>query len=209
MLLLGHIGITLGAAALLTDTLLRNGRLSQTTKNKDVKSSLHRSGLSPNCEASWLTYLENHIDIRLLLIGSLLPDIIDKPIGHLLFREMFNNGRIFPHTLLFLILVTISGIYLYKCHKKTWLIAFSFGTLAHLVFDQMWHAPRTLFWPLMGLTFERIDISDLVPNIIHALLTDPAVYLPELLGAVILVWFAWLLFRKRKIRRFIKYGQAQ
>jgi hypothetical protein len=36
-------------------------------------------------------------DIRLLILGSLLPDLIDKPLGHIILPE--NNGRIFAHTL--------------------------------------------------------------------------------------------------------------
>ncbi len=208
MLVFGHTGITLGAAALLAGAL-GSRRLSKTTKDEAVESSLHYSQVVPNRKPSWLTYLGSRIDIRLLLVGSLLPDIIDKPVGHFFFRETFSNGRIFCHTLLFLILVTVAGIYLYRRYSKTWLLAFSFGTLTHLILDQMWHAPQTLFWPLLGLAFERADISNWIPNIFYALLTEPAVYLSELVGAVILIWFAWLLLRRGKIYLFIKYGRVQ
>lgn len=109
--------------------------------------------------ASWFTSLGNSIDMRLLLVGSLLPDIIDKPVGMFFFRDSLSNGRIFCHTLLFLILVTVAGLYFYRRYSKTWLLAFSFGTLTHLVFDQMWRTPQTLFWPLFGLPFERADIK--------------------------------------------------
>ena len=149
------------------------------------------------------------VGIRFILVGSLLPDIIDKPVGQFFFGGTFSNGRIFCHTLLFLILVTVAGIYLYNHYNKTWLLAFSFGTMTHLIFDQMWRIPQTLFWPLLGFTFERIDISNWTPDIFHALLTDPVVYLPELVGAIILIWFVWLLLRSRKIYSFAKYGQVQ
>ncbi|MFC1904416.1 metal-dependent hydrolase [Chloroflexota bacterium] len=208
MLVFGHTGITLGAAALVASTL-GSSRLSKTTRNKAVKSSPHYSQVVQNCKASWLTYLGSRIDIRLLLVGSILPDIIDKPIGQFFFRETFSNGRIFCHTLLFLILVTFAGIYLYGRYSKTWLIAFSFGTLTHLIFDQMWRTPRTLFWPLLGLTFEREDISNWILNIFHALFTNLGVYIPELVGAVIIIWFAWLLLCRGEIYSFIKYGQFQ
>lgn len=208
MLVFGHTGITLGTAALLAG-VLGNSRLSKTTRNEAIESSPHHSYVVPKRKASWLTYLGSHIDIRLLLIGSLLPDIIDKPVGQFFFRATFNNGRIFCHTLLFLILVTVAGIYLYRCYSKTWLLTFSFGTLTHLIFDQMWCAPRTLFWPILGLTFQRADISNWMPDIFQALLTNPVVYLPELVGAVILIWFAWLLLHRRNIYSFIKYGQVR
>lgn len=208
MLVFGHAGITLGAAALLSSAL-GSSRLSKTTRSEVIESSSHPSQAIPKRKAWWLTYLGSRIDIRLLFIGSLLPDIIDKPVGQFFFRETFSNGRIFCHTLLFLILVTVAGIYLYKRYSKTWLLAFSFGTLTHLVFDQMWRTPQTLFWPLLGFTFERADISNWILNILHALLTNPAVYLPELVGAIILIWFVWLLLRRRKIYSFAKYGQVQ
>ena len=207
MLVFGHTGITLGAATLLAG-VLGHSRCHNTTKNRAMESISHHPQVIPNRKVLRLTLLASRIDIRLLLVGSLLPDIIDKPVGHFFFREIFSNGRIFCHTLLFLILVTVAGIYLYRCHNKTWLLPFSFGTLTHLIFDQMWLTPHTLFWPLLGFTFERSDISNWIPNIFHALLTDPVVYIPELVGAIILIWFAWLLFRRGNIHLFIKYGQV-
>jgi membrane-bound metal-dependent hydrolase YbcI (DUF457 family) len=153
--------------------------------------------------------LGTRIDIRLLLIGSLLPDIIDKPVGLLLFRETLSNGRIFCHTLLFLILITLAGLYLYKSRGRTSLLAVSVGTFTHLIFDQMWRTPRTLFWPVYGLTFDRMDVSDWILNILHALMTDPQVYVPELMGTAILVWFTLALVQKWKVFYFVKYGQVQ
>ena len=97
-----------------------------------------------------LKSLGQHIDIRILLIGSLLPDIIDKPLGYLIFPETLANGRIFCHTFLFLFLVIAIGLYFHRKVKSNWLLVLSFGTFTHLVFDQIWLAPHTLFWPLYG-----------------------------------------------------------
>jgi len=188
MLVFGHTGITLSATALLVNTL-GNSRLSQTTSDDTTESSPSHSKAIPNRKVSWLTYLGSRVDIRLLLVGSFLPDIIDKPVGQFFFRETFNNRRIFSHTLLFLVLITVPGIYLYRHYDKTWGLTFSFGTFTHLIFDQMLLTPRTLFWPLPGLAFERADISNWMPDKFHALLTDPIVYVPEPVGAIILIWF--------------------
>jgi len=92
-------------------------------------------------------------------LGSLLPDIIDKPVGQFFFRDTFSNGRIFCHTLLFLILITLAGLCLYRSRGKTWLLGFSFGTFMHLIQDQMWLEPRTFLWPLYGFAFEKIDLT--------------------------------------------------
>jgi len=217
MLVFGHIGITLGAAALLANAL-PSSRFSNTTTNETIKSLSRSSPVPPtpptlsnpqSHRVSWFTSLGTRLDIRLLLIGSLLPDIIDKPVGLLLFRETLSNGRTFCHTLLFLILITISGLYQYRSRGRTHLLAVSFGILAHLILDQIWRTPRTLFWPVYGLTFDRMDVSDWIPNILHALLTDPATYLPELVGAIILLWFAVTLMLRRQALHFLKSGRVQ
>ncbi len=155
-----------------------------------------------------LTSLGNHIDTRLLLIGSLLPDIIDKPLGQFFFRDIFSNGRIFSHTLLFLLLIALIGIYLYRSLGKTWFLTLGFGTFTHLICDQMWLTPRTLLWPLYGFAFEKLDLTAWTQNIFYALYTDPAVYVPELLGIMILVWFGLVLVRTRKLRCFVKSGRV-
>jgi len=156
-----------------------------------------------------LVNIVSRIDIRTLLVGSLLPDIIDKPIGHWLFKEYFSNGRIFSHTLLFLTLITILGVFYYRYFSKTWFLFLSFGIFMHLILDEMWRTPRTLLWPILGLEFERIGLTDWLGGIWHCLFTDPAVYVPELLGLFIVIWFLWMLLRMRTFYSFTRYGRVQ
>lgn len=40
------------------------------------------------------------VDYRIVAAAALLPDVVDKSIGRLLFRSTFESGRIFGHTLL-------------------------------------------------------------------------------------------------------------
>lgn len=215
MLVLAHTGITLGTAVLLAGALTAR-HLPKATRNEATTSSQHSPQriLLPLSSAvhrasSWLISLANLADVRLLMFGALLSDIIDKPLGLLLFRETLASGRIFGHTLLFLVLIVVTGFYLYRRHKKTWLLILSFGTFMHLILDQMWQPPQTLFWPLFGFAFLREDTTNWIPNIFHALVTKPEVYLPELMGAVIIVWFAWILLQRKKVYYFIRWGQVQ
>jgi hypothetical protein len=213
MLILGHAGIALGAAVLLDRALSKSdlvvNRQDYSKEQPQSSSTLVRaqSFMSGNTGAH-LASLVKQIDIRVLLIGSLLPDIIDKPIGLYLFRSTFSTGRIFCHTLLFLILITIAGIYLYKSRTKVWLLVLSFGTLIHLLLDQMWLVPRTLLWPVYGFHFPPEDVSEWGRQMLHALRMDPGTYVPEIVGGVILAWFIWTLARDSKVYAFIKKGRV-
>lgn len=208
MLILGHTGITLGAAVVLSGAL-------QSRENKQERRLSHppetHSGQinSSSGISSWLTFLGNHIDIRFLLIGSLLPDIIDKPVGMLLLRGSLGSGRIFCHTLLFLLLITLTGIYFYRSHSRTWFLVLSFSTFTHLICDQMWLETQILLWPLYGWTWEKVDPAYWAQHIIYNLHADPAVYVPELVGAAILIWFVVVLVRRRKFYAFVRNGQVQ
>ncbi len=209
MLVFGHAGLTLGIAAALAG--LTNN--SHFTKDGEVGKIAHYaqssrvSAESPNYskthKALWIESLADYADLRLLLIGSLLPDIIDKPVGEFFFRQTFSNGRIFGHTLLFLALITIVGLYLYRRRRKTWLLALSFGTFTHLIFDQMWRDSHTLLWPAYGFPFTRVEIINWL-----LLFKNPQAYIPELVGAAILAWFAQLLVRRRRVFAFFRYGKV-
>lgn len=198
MLLFGHTGITLGAAALLAGALERKGVL-----RNGVRQTAHSGD-----RTTWFTALGSAIDIRLLFIGALLPDIIDKPVGQFFFRETFSYGRIFAHTLVFLILITLAGVYLYRHCRNTWLLVLAFGTFTHLVLDQMWNVPETLLWPFLGFTFGRIDLADWMPGMLHALITDPSVYIPEIVGLAILLWFGLMLLCQSGLLAFIRHGRG-
>lgn len=192
MLPLGHMGITLGAAVLLDGAIFGGYPLSRrsTQRTQETRPSLL-----------------SQIDLRLLLIGSILPDIIDKPVGQVFFRDTFSNGRIFCHTLLFPLLVAFAGLYLYRRYRKTWPLVLSFGTFVHLILDQMWLEHRALLWPLYGFAFEKIDLTGYEEGILHGLRTSPAVYVPEIIGAGILVWFVFMLIRGRRAHAFIRTGR--
>ncbi len=221
MLLFGHIGLTLGATwgaqhALETKEH-RTGEASGNNPGDDV--------LRPSFARGALSYLRR-LDYRIIMASSMLPDIIDKPLGAFFFRETFSSGHIYGHTLLFLVLTASAGLYLYKSRRITWALALSFGTFAHLIFDQIWHAPRTLFSPLLGASFDREDVSivippifrepalnagDLnnwIPDVVRNWLNNPRDYVPEIAGITILLFFAYVLIRRKKVLQFLKSGRV-
>lgn len=204
MLILGHTGITLGTAMILDAAL-----------NKKHSKQTPPSSTQPDISSrpSRFSALAKHIDIRVLLVGSLLPDIIDKPLGRLFFRDMFSNGRIICHTLFFLIILSLAGIYLYRRKRKNWLLVLSFGTFTHLIFDQMWLSPHTLFWPLYGWSFPKhanIGFACWLGGIFTSLLTQPNsyVYITEIIGGVVLGFFLWHIMKEKTLLNFITKGKV-
>lgn len=207
MLLFAHTGITLGSALLLGNALSKG--YSQRSLPQCIVATSASSSLQPDSVDNtlpWFNSLARKIDYRLILVGALLPDIVDKPVGTLLFRDFFSNGRIFCHTLLFLVTLGIAAVWLYRRQGTTWLLALSFGTFIHLILDQMWLMPHTLLWPIYGWAFERIDVSHWLQDILYALRTDPAVYIPEIVGFAILTSFAAALVHRKRVYAFVKKG---
>ncbi len=122
--------------------------------------------------------------LAFVALGSLLPDIIDKPLGYLIFGDM-GTGRIFAHTLLFfIVLATIAAAL-----RSREFASLAGGVFAHLIEDSMWKMPAVLFWPLLG-SFP-VNPPQGVLSYIQMLLTglqNPAVLVPEVLGFVSLIY---------------------
>jgi len=88
--------------------------------------------------------------IPVAAIGAILPDLIDKPLGHILLRGTLDSGRIYAHTLLFLGIVMVAGILYWRSRSSPLLLVLGGGILTHLLLDGMWNIPNTLFWPALG-----------------------------------------------------------
>ena len=194
MLLFGHTGITLGLAYGLDKVLSK--RAASSGIGDDAKSS---------AKAFRLASIAGKIDYRLVLLGSMLPDI-DKLIGIYLFGDTFDNGRIICHTLLFFLIIFSIGIYRYRRYGKTGILVLSFGCATHLIFDEMWNAPHTLFWPLDGISFPDEDVSDFMGLIWESATTRPKAYIPEIIGLIILIPIGIRLLTHRHVMRFFKKG---
>jgi len=124
------------------------------------------------------------IDPRFLAVGALLPDIIDKPLGLLIYGSM-GHGRIFAHTLLFLSILTATSLAL----RDQRAASLSIGVLSHLLLDTIWLSPAILLWPLLG-PFPPADSLDTLSYIEMLLmgLRDPEILLPECAGFIYLIY---------------------
>lgn len=131
--------------------------------------------------------LTKRLNLTFVAIGALLPDIIDKPLGEIVFGTPA-MGRTFAHTMLFLIVLAAFAIY----SRDIRIISLAGGVLSHLFLDFMWNSPVILFWPFLG-SFPKAAYLDPLSYIQMLLigLRNPAVLIPECLGFVYIIYFIY------------------
>jgi hypothetical protein len=84
-------------------------------------------------------------------IGAVLPDLIDKPLGYLLFPATIGNGRVFSHTFLVVILMLVLGLLFWKKMHDPGILGLCIGLFSHQILDLMWHYPKSWYFPLLGM----------------------------------------------------------
>jgi len=209
MLLFGHIGITAGVVKA-CDILASKTR---PVGSYEPHSSL-RLGTVIGRQRWRLHYLLNgikgrigSIDYRIVLLGSLLPDLIDKPVWLLVSNFTSGtpfSGRNYAHTLLFNLVLFIGGSVLIR-YRKPWLLILSLSSFMHLVLDQMWNSPVALLWPLLG-SLPKEETAGWLSNMFQELFLYPEVYVPEIMGLVIVLLFAYRLVMRKSVISFIRSG---
>ena len=159
--------------------------------------------------ATLITYMtlgRRRIDYRFILIGAIVPDVLDGILGLFFFDGP--AGRWIAHSLLAVIVVAVAIILLTRAERRLSLFGLAVGWLLHLVGDGMWQAPFTFFWPAFGNRFNAVPAEpyswDLLTHPFDHLLTWGG----ELLGLAILAWF-WIAFRlgeEGRLKLFLKDG---
>ncbi len=171
-----------------------------------VEASRRLARSAPVAEAAAQRPPHAGIDYRFVILGSILPDLIDKPLGVFLLREQLSNGRTIAHSLLFGLLVTLAAL-TRRGKVSRGLLSAALGSAAHLVLDQMWTQTDTLFWPLKGLSFQRQDISRWLQQVLEQLRSDPYTYISEAAGAVVVLALLLDLRRRHALPEFLRSGR--
>ena len=139
------------------------------------------------------------IDYRMILIGAVLPDLVDALLGLFFFEG--GAGRWIAHSVFTAIAVTVVIILAFRGDRRQSLFGIGVGWLLHLVADGMWAAPETFLWPAFGSEFATAPREPYSWD----LFLDPLVHLStwggELVGLAILAWF-WVAFRLGENGRF-------
>ncbi len=124
-------------------------------------------------------------DFRWLLAGAVLPDLVDKTVGQVLFKPYFENGRIFTHTIALSILLFVAGTYEWRRRGDSRILLLACGVASHLVLDRIWIEPATAYWPALG-PFERHPSTGSILEQIREYLGDPLFWTSELAGVALL-----------------------
>lgn len=153
-------------------------------------------------------FRDPNMDLRWVLLGSVLPDLLDKPLGAVFFNDQFETHRLMGHALVFPVLGLFAVLGLTKRGSalRKGLIGVVIGSLVHLVLDGAWIDAEAFMWPFFGLDFPAVADSAIGP-LLERMVKDPLVWAGEAvgLGYCIYLWRRWL-SDEGEIRRFVAEG---
>jgi len=149
------------------------------------------------------------VDYRIVAVASLLPDLIDKPIGRLIFRERFESGRIFAHTLLLNVLV-FCILFFMRGRIKRQLALIPISSLLHLAEDGVWSEPKIFWWPLFGTEFPKDPVSDGLLSFLNPANISGVAW-QEAVGLAAIGWLlaSHGMLNRRGVRSFLKTGRLE
>jgi len=132
----------------------------------------------------WAVFHDPSIDYRLLLLGSILPDLIDAPFG----------GAAVAHSVTFsvVVLVVVMLATIGRRPLRRRLLALPIGMFLHLVFDGVFANAKTFWWPFSGATLGEQQLPSVARGGLSVLF--------ELAGLAMLAW-AWRRFGLADPRR--------
>ena len=156
------------------------------------------------------SFRDDRMDVRLLVVGALLPDLIDTPIG-LLWYGALGSVRLVAHSLLFgaLLMVIVVARTRRGRPRKRWM-PLAIGVLIHMFLDAMWADPETLLWPFLGVDITGAGVES-VGELVTAILTDWKVWALEATGLAYLTYLAVAgkMTRGAGWRRFAQTGRIE
>jgi hypothetical protein len=135
----------------------------------------------------WI-FKDPKVDVRFLLAGAVLPDVVDLLVGTILFSERFSTGELWFHTLLLPSIYMVLVLLLTRRgRRRRAFMAFGVGWLFHLILDGMWAEPEVLFWPFFGWEMPMGE-APFWPLAWERALSDPWRWVLEAIGLAYLVW---------------------
>jgi hypothetical protein len=129
-------------------------------------------------------------DVRVVMLGALLPDFVDKPLSWLGLVEA-RHGHWVGHSLLAALALLALALALRSRAPRG--LALAAGTATHSLLDRLpWTEPQAWLWPLLG-PFPQGSFGDPLAS----LASSAWMLGGEVLGAAVLAWLAWDALRDR------------
>jgi hypothetical protein len=156
-----------------------------------------------------LVWLQSHgqvaeVDYRGAAAAALLPDLLDKPLSLTLMSDSGTSQGV-SHTLLGQALLTLAVARL----RPRWLL-YALISNSHLLADQMWKYPHTLFFPFSGRfdSWKFMGTPSAMLDAYAEIVTRPAILAGEVVGLALLGWVVrrGKLYRRGSLRRLLSTG---
>jgi LexA-binding, inner membrane-associated putative hydrolase len=135
----------------------------------------------------WI-FRDPKVDMRFLLLGAVIADLIDMPIGTLILADRYSTGELWAHSLLIpslymaiVLLVTRRG------RKRRAFMAIGVAWLFHLLLDGMWTDPDVFLWPFFGWEISPGQ-APYWPMAWERALSDPWRWVLDAVGGAYLIW---------------------
>ncbi|GKU31651.1 metal-dependent hydrolase [Clostridium folliculivorans] len=147
------------------------------------------------------------IDYRFVLAGSILPDLIDKPLAVVFLVGHAQSFRFFAHTLIFSVILVIIGIGCYIIKNRNNILMLGICSLIHTILDLSWVFPKIYFYPFLGLRFPMDTSYKFVPNYAKLYFSHFSYFIFEVIGIILLYYFLKKAKSYKSIKSFIKNGK--
>jgi hypothetical protein len=201
--ILGHAGLTLATACTagyLSNALSARRHWAESRQAEAAAGQVGLVGSAPGIA------VPPTMDYRMVLLGSLFPDIVDKALAFWLLPEVVNyNTRGVGHTLAFHLGLLVIAFLLLQLTRSYRPLIFAMASMGHLLLDHIWQAPRILWWPFYGWRLPP-GTTTLDEWFRYHSSVSRWVTLPEVVGGLVLIWFAIQLYRHRAVLQFLRMG---
>jgi hypothetical protein len=123
--------------------------------------------------------------IPFCIAGSVVPDLIDKPLA-LLFPAILGSGRTLFHSMGSVCIILLITVMFMRSNHGLPGVGMVSAIFLHQVFDEMWSLPSNWFFPLLG-PFRGPVIPDYIGTFFWFEITNPSEWLFMLGTGMILV----------------------
>jgi membrane-bound metal-dependent hydrolase YbcI (DUF457 family) len=137
--------------------------------------------------AVWLVFRDPSIDLRIVILGALAPDLIDAPFG----GARFGHSMMFAAAVLSIVMLATRA----RRALRRRLVMGTVGLMLHLVFDGVVATTNVFWWPLGGDWWPDAQLPSVQRGWWNVAL--------ELLGLAACVWayrrFGWRDKQRRRL----------